>query len=126
MRFFGCKNIFDLVIFQKIQFNQYKDRVLKFLSLRQNRRAIAKQFTLTFFPMSILIGGILANSYYIELNSKKQAIKIEEKRVLQVKKTLIKNLFVSLILDVQSLSQLPDIGEYFADKKIILKYNTHI
>ncbi|NES68036.1 MAG: GAF domain-containing protein [Okeania sp. SIO2D1] len=115
--FWDCKKIFDSVISQKRKLNQYKNKILKFIPSRRHYAANAKQFALTFFPISILIGGILANSYYIEVNSKKKFIKIEEKRVVEVKKTLINNSFVSLILDVQSLAQLPDIGEYFADKK---------
>ncbi|NEO57240.1 MAG: GAF domain-containing protein [Okeania sp. SIO3B5] len=115
--FLGCKNIFELVIYQKIQLNQYKDKILKFLSLRQDRAAIAKQFALTFFPISILIGGVLANSYYIDVSSKVKVIKTEEKQVVEVKNTLINNSFVSLILDVKNLAKLPDIERYFADKK---------
>ena len=124
--FFSCKNIFDLVIYQKIKLNKYKNRALKFLSLRQNRGAIAKQFALTFFPISILIGGILANSYYIELSSKKKILKIEEKRVVEVKKNLISNSFVALILDVQSLAQLPDIKDYFSKNNSSQIQHSHL
>ncbi|NEN89277.1 MAG: hypothetical protein F6K48_10375 [Okeania sp. SIO3H1] len=115
--FLGCKNIFDLVVSQKVQLNQEGDKILKIIPSRQHHGAIYKQFALTFFPISILIGGILANSYYIEISSKKKVIKIEEKRILEVKNILIKNSLMSLILDVQSLAKLPDIREYFAEKK---------
>ncbi|NET45754.1 hypothetical protein [Okeania sp. SIO2B3] len=80
--FLGCKKIFDLVVSQKVQLNKTGDKILKIIPSRQHHGAIYKQFALTFFPISILIGGILTNSYYIEISSKKKVLKIEEKRVL--------------------------------------------
>lgn len=115
--FLGCKKIFDSVVSQKIKWSKYQDKILKYLTLRQHSGAITKQLALTFFPISMLIGGILANSYYREVSSRQKIIKKEEQLAVEAKKTLINNSFVSLILDVQNLAKLPDIEEHFADQK---------
>ncbi|NER07034.1 MAG: hypothetical protein F6K17_32850, partial [Okeania sp. SIO3C4] len=115
--FFGGKKIFDSVVPRKIQLNQDRDKILKVIPLRQHYGEITKQFALIFFPISILIGAVLVNSYYREVGSRKKFIKIEEKRVVEVKKILINNSFVSLILDVQNLAKLPYLKEYFDGRK---------
>ena len=117
--FLSLKKNLDLLIFYGKQLNQGKSKKNSLPQIRQHYGKIVKQFSLLFFPTSIFIGGILANSYHREINSREAVIKIDEQRAIEVKKTLINNSFVSLILDAQNLAEVPDLKEYFADQKTL-------
>ena len=111
------KQKLNLLISRNDQLNQGESGRFSLPQLKQNYGKFFQQFSLLFFPTSILIGSILANSYYREIKSRKAVIQADEQRAIEVKKTLIKRSFMSLILDVQNLAEGPDLQEYFTSEE---------